>query len=294
MAVNRDSVGRVLRRYPIVAATLVVLAAVLLLLWAGLPGPAQWIGSLYTLVIVAKTGVGMVRDILRGHWGLDILAVVAMLATIAVGEYIASLIIVLMLSGGEALEDYAAGRAKSELNALLDRAPQLAHRLPDAADTGENRSGTADGHGDASPGNGTGTAVDIPATEVVPGDVLLLKPAEVVPVDGVLLSESASFDESSLTGESLPVARSTGETVMSGSVNGTQAVRIRATATTADSQYQRIVSLVEEAAESKAPVVRLADRFAIPFTVVSLLIAGIAWAVSGDRKSTRLNSSHWE
>ena len=221
------------------------------------------------------------RSILRGHWGLDILAVVAMLATIAVGEYIASLIIVLMLSGGEALEDYAAGRAKSELNALLDRAPQLAHRLPDAADTGEHRAGTADAHTDDSAGNGTGTAVDIPATEVVPGDVLLLKPAEVVPVDGVLLSESASFDESSLTGESLPVARSTGETVMSGSVNGTQAVRIRATATTADSQYQRIVSLVEEAAESKAPVVRLADRFAIPFTVVYLLIAGIAWAVSG-------------
>ncbi|WP_312178451.1 heavy metal translocating P-type ATPase [Arthrobacter sp.] len=266
MAFNRASVGRALRRYPVVAATIVVLTVVLLL-ETGAPAAAQWIASLYVLGVVVLTGVGMVRDMMRGHWGLDILAVVAMLATIAVGEYIAALIIVLMLSGGEALEVYAAGRAKGELNALLDRAPQLAHRLPSDADTG---------------GHHTGAAEDIPATEVTAGDVLLVKPAEVVPVDGVLLSEAASFDESSLTGESLPVARTTGESVMSGSVNGTLAVRMRATATTADSQYQRIVSLVQAAADSKAPVVRLADRFAVPFTVVSLLIAGIAWAVSGD------------
>ncbi|MET4060921.1 heavy metal translocating P-type ATPase [Arthrobacter sp. UYP6] len=257
---------RALRRYPLVAATIVVLAVVLLLETSA-PAAAAWLASLYTLGIVVVTGVGMVRDIMRGHWGLDILAVVAMLATVAVGEYIAGLIIVLMLSGGEALEVYAAGRAKGELNALLDRAPQLAHRLPSDADTGEQH---------------TGTAEDIPATEVAVDDVLLIKPAEVVPVDGVLLSAAASFDESSLTGESVPVARTTGESVMSGSVNGTLAVRMRATATTSDSQYQRIVSLVQAAADSKAPVVRLADRFAVPFTVVSLLIAGIAWAVSGD------------
>ncbi|MBF4994372.1 cadmium-translocating P-type ATPase [Arthrobacter gandavensis] len=261
------------RNYPVVAATVLVLAVVLILWGTGASGPAQWIATLYTLGIVGITGYGMVQDIKRGHWGLDILAVIAMLATIAVGEYLASLIIVLMLSGGEALEDYAAGRAKGELDALLDRAPQIAHRLPSGADTGGN---------EASGKPAAELAEDIPATEVSVGDVLLIKPAEVVPVDGVLLSPAAAFDESSLTGESIPVSRSEGDTVMSGSVNGTHAVRIQATATTADSQYQRIVALVQEASESRAPVVRLADRFAVPFTIVSLLIAGVAWAVSGD------------
>lgn len=274
MVINRLSVSRALRRYPIVAATVVVITAVLLLLGSGAETAAAWIASLFTLGVVGLTGVGMVRDILRGHWGLDILAVVAMLATVAVGEYIAALIIVLMLSGGEALEDYAAGRAKRELNALLDRAPNVAHRLPSGADTGDPDPGA---HNHAQ-----GLAEDIPATEVAVGDILLVKPAEVVPVDGILLSEAASFDESSLTGESMPVARTEGGTVMSGSVNGTHAIRIQATATTADSQYQRIVALVQEASESKAPVVRLADRYAVPFTAVSLLIAGLAWAVSGD------------
>ena len=249
-----------IRRYRAVAATVVVGLAVFALLAAGLPTAAAWLASAYVLVIAAVTAAGMIRDIRRGHWGLDILAVVAMVSTVAVGEYVAALIIVLMLTGGEALEDFAAGRARSELDALLARAPQSAHRVPSDTDTPE----------------------DIPADQVRAGDVLLIKPAELVPVDGVLLSPEAGFDESSLTGESLPVTVTAGQSVMSGSVNGSRAVRIRATATTADSQYQRIVALVREAAESKAPVVRLADRFAVPFTAVSLLIAGTAWALTGD------------
>ncbi|MBP3042305.1 heavy metal translocating P-type ATPase [Arthrobacter jiangjiafuii] len=249
-----------IRRYRAVAATVVVGLAVFALLAAGLPTAAAWLASTYVLVIAAVTAAGMIRDIRRGHWGLDILAVVAMVSTVAVGEYIAALIIVLMLTGGEALEDFAAGRARSELDALLARAPQSAHRVPLDTDTPE----------------------DIPADQVRAGDVLLIKPAELVPVDGVLLSPEAGFDESSLTGESLPVTVTAGQSVMSGSVNGSRAVRIRATATTADSQYQRIVALVREAAESRAPVVRLADRFAVPFTAVSLLIAGTAWALTGD------------
>ncbi|MCC9197175.1 heavy metal translocating P-type ATPase [Arthrobacter sp. zg-Y820] len=250
----------VIRRYPAVAATIVVGLAVFALLGTGLPTAAARLASGYALLVAAVTGARMVRDLLRGHWGLDVLAVLAILATVAVGEYAAALIIVLMLSGGEALEDFAARRARSELDALLERAPQAAHRLPPDSETPR----------------------DIPAASVVVGDVLLVKPAELVPVDGILLSAEAAFDESSLTGESLPVTRAAGETVMSGSVNGPQAVRIRATATTADSQYQRIVALVREAAASKAPVVRLADRFAVPFTAVSLLIAGGAWLLSGD------------
>ncbi|MCQ1999867.1 heavy metal translocating P-type ATPase [Arthrobacter zhaoxinii] len=260
------------RRYPLVFTTLLVGLAVLALQAAGAGPAAAWTAGLYAGAVALKTAAEMLRNIRAGNWGLDILAVIAILSTVVVGEYLAALIIVLMLSGGEALEDYAAGRARGELDALLDRAPQVAHRLPSRA-------------GGSLPGNERiprGAAEDIPATEVAAGDILLIKPAEVVPVDGVLLDPAAEFDESSLTGEPLPVARKAGATVMSGSVNGTHAVSLRATATTADSQYQRIVALVQEAAESKAPVVRLADRFAVPFTLVSLLIAGTAWALSGD------------
>jgi P-type E1-E2 ATPase len=123
---------------------------------------------------------------------------------------------------------------------------------------------------------------DAAADDVRIGDVLLVRPAEIVPVDGVLLTDSGTFDESSLTGESMPVARSAGEEVLSGAVNGSRAVRIRAIRRSADSQYQQIVALVRDAQESRAPVVRLADRFAIPFTAVSLVIAGAAWGISGD------------
>ena len=258
------TLSRTIRRYPLVFGTAVLLSVVLLLstpgAGKGAHAAAQWTAGLYTAAVVLWTGAGMVRNLRRGEWGLDFLAVIAMAATVAVGEYVAALIIVLMLSGGEALEDYAAGRARGELDALLDRAPQTAHRLPD------------DG----------GPATDIPATAVQVGDVLVIKPSEVVPVDAVLLSADAEFDESSLTGEPLPVHLRTGDTVPSGSLNGTAAVTVRASATSQDSQYQRIVSLVREASQSRAPVVRLADRYAVPFTVVSLVIAGLAWALSGD------------
>ncbi|GAA1185452.1 heavy metal translocating P-type ATPase [Ornithinimicrobium humiphilum] len=255
-----------LRRHPLVGITLVVLALVLGLLAADQGVAAQWIASVFVIGVVLRTGADMVQDLVRGHYGLDILAVVAMVATVAVGEYVAAVLIVLMLSSGEALEEYAAARARAELTALLDRAPQLAHRIPDAdgADPGEP------------------FVEDVPVEEVVPGDVLLVRPAEVVPVDGVLLDEEAELDESSLTGESLPVLRTRGENVLSGAVNGARAVRMIATARSADSQYQHILRLVARAEEDKAPTVRLADRFAVPFTVVSLLVAGIAWWASGD------------
>lgn len=248
-----------LRRYPIVATTVLVGLVVIGLLVADHGTAAQWLASVFALLIVLQTSVGMIKDLLRGHWGIDILAVVAILSTVVVGEYLAALVIVLMLSGGEALEDYAAGRARRELTALLARAPQVAHRI------------------------GTGDEIqEVPVIEVSVGDRLLVKPAEIVPVDGELESAEASFDESSLTGESLPATRRTGQPVLSGSLNGGAAVLIRATARVEDSQYQRIVALVEEASESRAPLVRLADRYAVPFTVVSLLIAGIAWWLSGD------------
>lgn len=250
--------GNFLRRYPIVAATVVIAALGGIAVLLGAEPLARWVLSGYAIVIAVTRAWAMVRDMIKGRWGLDILAVLAIAATIAVGEYWASLIIVLMLAGGEALEDFAAGRAKRELSALLSRAPQRAHRL-----RGEE-------------------SEDVLIDEVRIGDELLVRPAEIVPVDGVLLTAEAEFDESSLTGESLPVDHVAGDPILSGSVNGSRAVTMRVSALAADSQYQRIVALVADAAGSKAPMVRLADRYAVPFTAVALLIAGLAWLLSGD------------
>lgn len=258
-------VPEAIRSYPWVVATLVALVVTLVLELAGAQGTARWTASGYGVVVMVWVSIGMVKDLMRGHWGIDILAVTAIGSTILVGEYIAALIVCLMLTGGEALENYAAGRARKSLSSLLERAPQVAHRL-----------------------RADGSTFDIPVDEVTVGERLLVRPAEVVPVDGVLSTSleghavEADFDESSLTGESLPVSRRTGEEILSGVLNGQQAVVIEASATAQDSQYARILDLVSEASESRAPMVRLADRYAVPFTLVAYAIGVIAWAVSGD------------
>lgn len=255
---------RLLLRYRLITLTVLVGLVVLGLDLAEYDQASRWLATLYVSGFVVYTLIGMVRDVMRGHVGLDVLAVMAMVATLAVGEYVASLIIVLMLTGGEALEDYAGRRATRELTALLDRAPRIAHVITHPHDDSDDETR------------------DAAADDVRVGDVLLIRPSEIVPVDAELLTGSASFDESSITGESLPVTRTAGEEVLSGAVNGSRAIRVRAVRRSADSQYQQIVALVREAQESRAPVVRLADRFAIPFTAVSLAIAGTAWGLSGD------------
>ncbi len=211
-------------------------------------------------IVIVETAIGMVRDLMAGHWGLDILAVIAMIATLAVGEYVAGLIIALMLTGGEALEAWAARRASRELDTLLNRAPVFAQRVDLA----------------------TGETEQIPVDEVAVGDELLVRSFEILPVDGTLLSEHAVIDESSVTGEPIPVTYGAGASLLSGTTNGTTTFRMRTERSAKDSQYATIVQLVTAAVESRAPMVRLADRYAVPFTFVSLLIAGIAWYVSGD------------
>ncbi|MFM9878762.1 MAG: heavy metal translocating P-type ATPase [Rhodoglobus sp.] len=249
----------VLRRYPLVVAALVVGVVGLVLLLTPVSWLVPWLVSTFALVVAAREGFTMIRRLIKREVGLDLLAVTAIVATVVVGEYWASLIIVLMLAGGEALEDYAAGRAERDLKALLDRVPQLAHRY------------------------GAGDVIeDIPIDAVAVGDRLLVRPAEIVPVDCELLSAATSLDESSLTGESMPVDKVRGDDLLSGSVNGPAAVDVSVTALAKDSQYQRIIELVREASASKSPMVRLADRYALPFTAVAFVIAGIAWFVSGD------------
>jgi heavy metal translocating P-type ATPase len=248
-----------LRRYPLVGLALGVATFAGALTASSMVDLAHGVLAVFTLAIAVRSGVSMVRSMLKGHIGLDVLAVTAIIATVVVGEFWASLVIVVMLTGGEALEDYAAGRAERELSALLENVPQRAHRY-----------------------RADGTVEDIAAADVAVGDRLLVRPSEVVPVDASLMSVSGAFDESSLTGESLPVEKADGDAVMSGSVNGSGAVDVRATAIAADSQYQRIVKLVAEAKNSKAPLVRLADRYAVPFTLLAYAIAGVAWWISGD------------
>jgi heavy metal translocating P-type ATPase len=245
------------RRPVLLFASLLAAAAAALLSWAGAAGAARWV------IIVAAAAVGvwltvdMVRDLIRGRVGVDILAATALAATLAVGEYAAAMVVVLMLTGGRALEDYASGRAQRELSALLSGAPRSAHLT------------------------GDGTVRDVPIDDVAVGDTVLVRPGEVVPVDGVLVSAAAVFDESSLTGEGLPVEHVAGERVLSGAVNGTGAVTITATACAADSQYAQIVHLVGQATRSRSRMVRLADRYAVPFTALSYLIALIAWLAAG-------------
>ncbi|WP_411733791.1 heavy metal translocating P-type ATPase [Paeniglutamicibacter sp.] len=246
------------RRYWLVTLTIVVGVTGILLALGGAGWLVQWLFSAYSLTIAAWQAVGMVRAMLRREFGLDILAVTAIVSTVVVGEYIAALVVVLMLTGGDALENYANQRAKRELDALLNRVPQLAHRSME------------------------GGYCDLPVNAVRVGDVLLVRPSEIVPVDGVLLSAETTLDQSSITGESIPVEKRTGDAVLSGAVNGQEAVEIRATETASASQYQQIVALVAQAAESKAPVVRLADRYAVPFTIFSLALGAVAWWLSGD------------
>jgi heavy metal translocating P-type ATPase len=242
-----------------VALTVVVGLLGLALNWTPASAVVPWLLSLYALGIAAREAVSMIRRLLRREFGLDVLAVTAIIATVLVGEFWASIVIVLMLTGGEALEDFAAGRAQRELTALLSRVPQIAHVF-----------------------SATDELVDVPVTEVAVGDRLVIRPSEIVPVDAVLVSAATAVDESSLTGESMPVEKVAGDLLLSGSVNGPEAVTVQASAPAADSQYQRIVQLVSEAAQSKPPLVRLADRYAAPFTLVSVGLAAVAWWISGD------------
>ena len=255
-------------RYPVFASTIVLAIIGGVLALTGLEEAARWMISIFALAIAAKESVGMVRSILKGSWGIDVLAVTAIIATVLVGEYWASIIIVLMFTGGEALEDYAESRAKRELTSLLDNTPQIAHREVYSSAGAEKGALFA--------------TKDCPVSELAIGDVVVVKPGELIPVDGILLTPEATLDESSLTGESIPVERVKGDAVISGSVNGSAVFRMEVTALAADSQYQRIVELVKEASESKAPFVRLADRYAVPFTIVAYVLAITAWIISGN------------
>nr|WP_246454421.1 heavy metal translocating P-type ATPase [Leucobacter denitrificans] len=255
-----SSTGEFLRTRKLMMFVLVGLATGVMLWLTGAEMALGVTAYLVLGIVIVITAIDMFKDLMRGHWGLDILAVIAMIATLAVQEYVAGLIIALMLTGGEALEDLAARRASRELDQLLNRAPAFAGRIHPV----------------------TGEVERIAIEEVKVGDELLVRSSEILPVDGVLLSDHATIDESSVTGEPIPVNYHAGDPLLSGTVNSTTSFTMRAQKVAADSNYASIVRLVEEAVDSRAPMVRLADRYAVPFTIVSLLIAGFAWFLSGD------------
>ena len=210
--------------------------------------PANVLWATTAAVALVPSLVSVIRALLRRHAGVDIVAALALLGTLVVGEYLA----------GRELEARAAARARRELTALLDRAPSVVHRV----------------EGD--------TLTTAPIESVDPGDLLLVAPGEVVPVDGQLVSDSALLDESALTGEATLIERSLGDAVRSGGVNAGGAFRLRATAAAAESTYAGIVRLVRAAQESRAPLVRVADRFALWFVPLTIALAALAGIVARD------------
>jgi heavy metal translocating P-type ATPase len=190
--------------------------------------------------------------------GVDVIALVAMAGALALGEYFAGAVIALMFSGGQALETAASRRARRELSALVQRAPTIAHRL---------RGGAIE---------------EVPVGEIAVGDVVVVRTGDVVPVDGVVVAGEAVIDESALTGESLPVTRGPREPALSGTANAGAPFGLEATRPATESAYAALVRLVESAERSRAPFVRLADRYAALFLPLTMLTAGAAWVASGD------------
>lgn len=214
---------------------------------------------LITLIVGALPLIWrLLRDILRGHFGVDLIAITAIVCAFFLHQYLAGAVIVLMLSGGEALEAYALRRARKELSSLISNAPSVAHI------------------------KSNGQVVDVKAGEVKVGDIIVIKPGEVAPVDGVVTSGQSAMNESALTGESLPVEKQSGSMVLSGSVNQENILEIRAVRAASESKYEQIIRMVKEAEESRAPVVRLADRYAVWFTAITFILAAFAWLISHD------------
>ena len=285
------------------------------------PGVGQWIVIVLVAYTIVVTVRGMIDDLRNGHVGVDLLAVVAIASTVAVQEYWAAWAVVLMISSGEAIEEFAQSKAESNLTALIDAAPRTAHvvvlpgmrghvhasgsehtadvtadgfrtvRVSDSGET-DNQDGEKRAFASESPETDTKGASQtydaagerfetVPVDQVQLGDVILVLPGETVPVDGELLSGVATLDLSNINGEPVPREVYAGARVMSGAVNGSTTLTMRATQLAHDSQYQKILELVSSAQESRPAVVKTADMLAVPFTVLSLAIAGIAWAISG-------------
>ncbi len=248
----------VLKRYPIPIGALAILLVSLVLWLFGRTDLAGWV--LFTIVLLG--GLPLLWETVQHLWhrevSIDFIAVLAIAGSLLLNEYLAGAFVVLMLSGGEALEAFALQRARSSLTALAERAPRTAHVWHDEQ------------------------LVDIPAEQVEVDMEVVVKPGELIPVDGIVIEGSSSVSEADLTGEPVPVRKTTGMLVLSGSVNLDGVIEVRASKRSSESKYAQIVRLVQEAQEQKAPIHRLADRYSVVFTLATLLLAGLAWFFSKD------------
>ena len=208
--------------------------------------------------VLAALVVEIIRSLARGEVGLDIVAALSMSAALTFGETLAAAVVAVMYSGGTFLESFAEGRARREMRDLLSRVPRTATR---------HRNGGLE---------------EVALDDIAPGDRLLIRQGDIVPVDGRIASATAFVDTSALTGESLPVRLDRGAEAMSGSTNAGDAFDLEATREAKDSTYAGIVRLVEEAQASKAPMARLADRWSLGFLAVTVAIAFAAWWFTGD------------
>lgn len=232
-----------------------VIAAILDFL-CGAPKIGTWpISGILIDIFGIFMAITMLREMIHtlesGRWGVDILAIIAVVSTMIVGDYWAAWMILIMLTGGDSLEDYATSQADKELRSLLQNSPRIADKLVN------------------------GKIEEVKVDDLKIGDIVLIKPGSQVPVDGEIIKGNSSFDQSSLTGESVPVDKKIGDNLMSGSINGDAAVEMKVTKVAKDSEYQSIVALVKSSEAKPAKFVKMADRYAVPFTIISLII-GIA------------------
>jgi heavy metal translocating P-type ATPase len=239
------------------AGVAVALLAGLVLRLAGHDSAAHalWVATLAGVIVPLAYAIA--RRIAHGQLGADVIALLAIAGSLVLGQYEAGLVIALMLSGGELLDERAFRRARRELAALAERAPAVAHRYEGAR------------------------LVDVPASEVAAGDALCVLAGEIVPVDCKLMSARAVLDEAALTGESLPVLRAAGDEIRSGASVVGEAIDASALRPAATSTYARIVQLVERAEADRPRTARIADRAAVVFLPITLAVAGLGWAVSG-------------
>jgi heavy metal translocating P-type ATPase len=248
-----------LMKSAILLAIAVALATGLILRQQGSEDSARLVWAGGTAIALAILAVEIIGEFREGRVGLDLVAALSMTAALAFGVPLAGVVVALMYAGGQFLETLAARRARREMTALLERMPQTALRYSGAE------------------------LQEVPIVAVRPGDKLLMRQGDIVPVDGIVGSEAATLDQSALTGESIPVRRRRNESVMSGSTNTGPSFDLISTHEAANSTYARIVRLVETAQQARAPMVRLADRFAIYFLLLTLAIAGAAYLASGDK-----------
>lgn len=245
------------RKFYLLAVSLLGLGAGLVMRALSVPAASRITFAVVTGLVLLTAAGSVVRRLLRRELGVDVIAILAMGGALLLGQFLAGAIIAVMLTGGSALEQYAIARARKELSALISRAPRVAHRL-----------------------QGEGF-IDVPVDQVSVGDALIVKPGEVVPVDGIISSASAVLDESSLTGESRAVSLEAGMPVRSGGSNAGGPFELRATTTSAQSTYTGIIRLVRAAEASKAPLVRLADRYALIFLAFTVMLTVLAWILGG-------------